>query len=75
MFSYIRSLQNMISIFVRRISFGHRRVEWISDKDGSFGTSTPSSDETIIFAYDSLIPDFHTISLNIADEGGSLFHP
>ena len=50
-------------------------MEWISDKDGSFGTSTPSSDETIIFAYDSLIPDFHTISLNIADEGGSLFHP
>ena len=47
-------------------------VEWHSDKDGSFGTSTPSSDGTIIFAYNGLSSDSHAISLNVSDEVGSL---
>ena len=47
-------------------------VEWVSDKDGTLGASTPSSSGEINFAYSGLSLDIHTISLNVMDEIGAL---
>ncbi len=47
-------------------------VEWISDKDGTFGTSIPSSAGEITFSASELSSDAHTISLNVSDEIGAI---
>lgn len=47
-------------------------VEWISDKDGVLGLSTPSTSGAVSFAYSALTADTHTISMNVRDEIGSL---
>ena len=46
-------------------------IEWLSDKDGTFGTSTASSDGSVIYSYDGLSGNEHTISLNVTDEVGA----
>ena len=47
-------------------------VEWVSDKDGSIGLSTPTSAGDITFSYDGLSADSHTVSLNVSDEVGAV---
>ena len=48
------------------------QAEWSSDKDGVFGSSSPSSSGAITLAYDGLSSNSHTISLNVSDEVGAL---
>jgi hypothetical protein len=46
-------------------------VVWESDKDGSIGTSTPSSVGEVVFAYDALSVNTHTVSMTVSDEVGA----
>lgn len=46
-------------------------VEWISDKDGSFGTSTPDTDGTVRFAWSSLSVATHLVTMTVTDEVGA----
>ena len=46
-------------------------VTWNSDKDGSLGTATPTSSGEVIFSYDGLSINSHTISLVVLDEVGA----
>lgn len=54
------------------ISNNQLLVEWVSDKDGSLGSSTPTSAGEITFSFDDLSADSHTISLNVSDEIGAI---
>ena len=47
-------------------------VEWQSDKDGTLGTTTPTSSGEVIFAYDELSTNSHTITLMVSDEVGAV---
>ena len=47
-------------------------VEWLSDKDGVFGSSIPTSSGNITFASADLSANTHTISMNVSDEVGAL---
>ena len=46
-------------------------VEWISDKDGAFGNSVPSSSGNISFASPDLSSNIHTITMRVTDEIGA----
>lgn len=46
-------------------------VQWSSDKDGNFGTVTPSSNGSVGLAYDGLSENTHTITLTVTDEVGA----
>lgn len=48
------------------------QVEWVSDKDGTIGTSTPSSSGNINFGYNRLSANTHTITMNVSDEIGAV---
>ncbi len=45
-------------------------VVWRSDKDGDIGTSTPTSDGDVTFAYGALSVNTHTITMVVTDEAG-----
>ena len=45
-------------------------VEWFSDKDGSLGTSNPTSIGEVTFAYSDLSVDTHNITMVVTDELG-----
>ena len=47
-------------------------VTWTSDKDGVFGTQTPTSGGNINLAYASLTTNTHTITLSVEDETGAI---
>lgn len=47
-------------------------VQWLSDKDGLLGTSTPSSSGDLFFGYGDLSTNTHAISLEVRDEVGAL---
>jgi hypothetical protein len=46
-------------------------VAWSSDKDGPIGTSTPTTSGEIVFNYDDLRVDTHTITMTVTDEIGA----
>lgn len=48
------------------------QVQWLSDKDGLLGTSTPSSSGNVYFGYADLSINTHTITLEVRDEVGAL---
>ena len=45
-------------------------VDWSSDKDGSLGASTPNSSGELVFVYDLLSVNTHTITMTVVDEVG-----
>jgi hypothetical protein len=47
-------------------------IDWSSDKDGSFGTNSATSSGEIVYAYDALSANTHTITLTVTDEVGSI---
>ena len=47
------------------------QIEWRSDKDGVFGTSSASSDGTFVFTYDALSTNEHLITMQVQDEIGA----
>ena len=47
-------------------------VEWHSNHNGLLGTSTPSSSGTVLFTYNALSPQTHTISMDVRDQEGGL---
>lgn len=47
------------------------QIEWRSDKDGVFGTSSAGSDGTFVFTYDGLSTDEHLITMQVQDEIGA----
>lgn len=46
-------------------------VTWTSDKDGEIGTSTPTTDGEITFAFADLTVNTHTITMRVEDEIGA----
>ena len=46
-------------------------VTWTSDKDGTIGTSTPSSGGSVTFPYADLSVDTHVVSMRVVDEVGA----
>ena len=46
-------------------------VEWSSDKAGSIGASTPSSNGDVLFLFSGLTPDAHAITMTVTDEVGA----
>jgi len=44
------------------------QIEWSSNRDGVFDTTSASSDGSVSFIYDGLSANDHTISLNVSDE-------
>ena len=46
-------------------------VSWSSDKDGAFGTGTPSSDGSITYSFDGLSTNEHVITMQVQDEVGA----
>ena len=46
-------------------------VQWSSDKDGSLGTSTPTSGGDVLFLFSGLSPDAHVITMTVTDEIGA----
>ena len=54
------------------ISSNQLIVEWVSDKDGVFGSSTPTSSGNVTYAYSGLSANTHTISMNVSDEVGAV---
>ncbi len=46
-------------------------VTWTSDKDGTIGTSTPSSGGSVTFPYADLSVDSHVVSMRVVDEAGA----
>lgn len=46
-------------------------VEWISDKEGTFGSSIPTTNGDIGFNYSALSNDSHTITMLVTDEMGT----
>jgi len=47
-------------------------VEWSSNRDGIFDTTSPTSSGNVSFVYNGLSADNHTISLNVSDEVGAV---
>ena len=45
-------------------------VEWNSDKDGSIGSSTPTSAGEVLFAFSDLSANTHVVSMTVTDELG-----
>ncbi len=47
-------------------------VEWVSDKDGVLGVSSPASSGEVYFTASNLSSGDHTIMMNVADEVGGI---
>ena len=48
------------------------QIEWSSNRDGVFDTTSASSDGSVSFIYSELSVNDHTISLNVSDEVGAV---